>query len=182
MRSLCPTCCRPAQTCFCDLVQRTQVPLKVIIWQHPLEQNHPKGTAQLLHHCLVNSRVEVGEVFTPSQLNLSECALLYPESANGAEPVERRQAKPTQLLVIDGTWRKSRKIMHLNPWLHQLPRVSLTPSAGQYRIRKAEATHQLSTFESVVQALAAALPEENLGGLERVFEAYIARLAAFRPS
>ena len=58
-------------------------------------------------------------------------------------------------MVLDATWRKSRKMLYLNPALQRLPRLALQdvpPSA--YRIRKAHAPHQLSTLEAAAHALA----------------------------
>ncbi|WP_416456036.1 DTW domain-containing protein [Saccharophagus degradans] len=78
MRPLCSHCFRPASACYCQLVNRIATRVEVVIWQHPSEQNHPKGTAQLLHMCLPNSRLVVGEQFSKSDLSLRDCALLYP--------------------------------------------------------------------------------------------------------
>jgi DTW domain-containing protein YfiP len=56
--------------------------------------------------------------------------------------------------VLDGTWRKSRKILHLNAWLRRLPRLSLQGlPASNYRIRKAHGPDQLSTLEASCAAL-----------------------------
>jgi DTW domain-containing protein YfiP len=56
--------------------------------------------------------------------------------------------------VLDGTWRKSRKMLYLNPLLQQLPRLPLrnTPPS-HYLIRKAHAPDQLSTLEASCYAL-----------------------------
>ena len=59
-----------------------------------------------------------------------------------------------RLVVIDGTWRKSRKMLYLNPALQQLPRLSLQAvTPGRYAIRKAQAPGQLSSFEAAALAL-----------------------------
>jgi DTW domain-containing protein YfiP len=59
-----------------------------------------------------------------------------------------------RLIVLDGTWRKSRKMLYLNPLLQKLPRLPLrdTPPS-QYRIRKAHKPDQLSTLEATCYAL-----------------------------
>ena len=59
-----------------------------------------------------------------------------------------------RLVVLDATWRKSRKMLYLNPQLQQLPRLPLrdTP-ASHYLIRKAHAPDQLSTLEATCYAL-----------------------------
>ena len=58
-------------------------------------------------------------------------------------------------MVLDGTWRKSRKMLFCNPLLQQLPRLPLPDlPAPRYRIRRAHAPHQLSTLEATCAALA----------------------------
>ncbi|RYF23269.1 MAG: DTW domain-containing protein [Comamonadaceae bacterium] len=96
--------------------------------------------------------------------------LLYPPAAPGAvqEPALPLQAPPAlpahwldhpaalRIVVIDGTWRKSRKMLYLNPLLQQLPRLPLTdlPASRYGPLRKAHAAHQLSTLEATCAALA----------------------------
>jgi DTW domain-containing protein YfiP len=91
--------------------------------------------------------------------------LLYPDTPTDAAlgtapppalaPELLRDPDRLRLLVLDATWRKSRKMLYLNPALQGLPRLALRdlpPSA--YRIRKAHAPHQLSTLEAAAHALA----------------------------
>ena len=60
-----------------------------------------------------------------------------------------------RLIVLDGTWRKSRKMLYLNPALQCLPRLALRdPPASRYRIRRAHRPEQLSTLEATCAALA----------------------------
>ena len=59
-----------------------------------------------------------------------------------------------RLVVLDGTWRKSRKMLYQNPLLQQLPRLPLRDMpASHYLIRKAHAPDQLSTLEATCYAL-----------------------------
>lgn len=69
-------------------------------------------------------------------------------SANATDVIRHR------LVVLDGTWRKSRKMLHLNPLLQHLPRFALNhPPASHYAIRKAHRPDQLSTYEATCNAL-----------------------------
>ena len=95
--------------------------------------------------------------------------LLYPDTPHDT-PDEQAPGRPDspvlkyislgetsqlRLIVLDGTWRKSRKILHLNPMLRQLPRLSLEAMpASRYLIRKAHRPDQLSTLEATCAALA----------------------------
>ncbi|TDP74910.1 tRNA-uridine aminocarboxypropyltransferase [Roseateles toxinivorans] len=168
-RLRCTRCLRPLATeaggsaCLCGLVRPAEHQVEVQILQHPLEQLQAKGTARLAHLCLPGSVLRVGEVHErpANPRNLYEL-LLYPETAPGQGlatpiPLDEARLQPAnglRLIVIDGTWRKSLKMLHLNPWLQALPRLRLqaTPPS-QYRIRRAHAEHQLSTLEAIALAL-----------------------------
>lgn len=153
--------------------------------QHPLEVHEAKGTARLLHLCLPNSRLVTGEVFDAALFDSpKQSILLYPESP--ADPSIGLLAptvldpnwlvKPTQLrlVVIDGTWRKSRKMLYLNPALQQMPRLVLHDlPATAYTIRKAHKADQLSTLEATCAALM------QLEGDAGNKEAFVPLLAAF---
>lgn len=140
----------------------------VLILQHPMETQHPKGTAQLLHLSLPGSQLLCGEVFAPDVLRAAlhapdatgapvQPVLLYPGESGVAADAAALSSGPVRLrlVVIDGTWRKSRKMLHLNPPLEALPRCALADVApSRYGIRKAHAAHQLSTLEATCAALA----------------------------
>lgn len=187
-RPRCHTCCRPMRTCLCALTVPVATATEVVIWQHPSEQDHPKGSARLLHLCLPNSRIVVGEQITPAALDIDplRCALLYPSA--GGEAARRRGGEAAraagsvdQLLLLDGTWRKSRRMYYLNPWLQDLPRLSLAAVESAYRVRRAEQRYQLSTFEAAVLALQTLEPGTATAPLERVFSGFVQQLLRFRP-
>jgi DTW domain-containing protein YfiP len=142
----------------------------VLILQHPLEAGHAKGSAQLLHRSLRHSQLSTGEQFDAAALADGCSVLLYPETVDN--PVTPMLAgTPRRLVVLDGTWRKSRKLLHLNPALQRLPRLALTaPPPSQYTIRKAHRPAQLSTLEATCLALAQ---------LEQAPARYAPLLAAF---
>jgi DTW domain-containing protein len=139
----------------------------VLILQHPLEKRHAKNSARLLHLSLPGSRMVVGEAFDAAALQalMSEpktTVLLYPptEFEGHATPAlldtaQLRNLPNVRLVVLDATWRKSRKMLHLSPALQRLPRLALADvPAGRYAIRKAHKPGQLSTLEAACAALA----------------------------
>ncbi len=145
---------------------------------HPLEVHEAKGTGHLLHACLPHSRLLIGERFEAGLLHQALHApwepgarprhslLLYPEtdvqntSLGLIQPPALPAPWPCQpevlrLVVLDGTWRKSRKMLFINPGLQSLPRLALSETpASAYAIRKAHAPGQLSSFEATALALA----------------------------
>lgn len=182
-RKTCGLCLRPLKTCLCSLVVKIDTKTEVIIWQHPSEHLHPKGTAQLLNLCLNNSTLVLGEVLSPEELSidLNSCVLLYPDNEESVHSKSPHPPSPKQLLIIDGTWRKSRKIIYCNPWLQKLPRLPIKPITGEYRIRKAEAGHQLSTFEACIKALVK-LEGRQFKALDKTFDGFIEQYERFLPT
>ena len=86
-------------------------------------------------------------------------------------------------IVLDATWRKSRKMLHLNPLLQHLPRLALrdTP-ASRYLIRKAQRPDQLSTLEATCMALAQIEGDgERFTPLLAAFDGFVAQQLAYRP-
>lgn len=169
MRPTCPHCLRAQTGCICYLISKVQSDVEVLILQHPLEVLETKGTARLLHLCLPNSRLITGEVFEDTilknSLSTKYSILLYPTTTEdyslGIAPSPELNAavlnnlNNIRLIIIDGTWRKSRKILIKNPYLQTLSRLVLQDlPAGQYTIRKARKPHQLSTLEATCTALA----------------------------
>jgi DTW domain-containing protein YfiP len=134
----------------------------LLILQHPLEVRNAKNSARLLHLCLPGSRLEVGEALSDLDLHALLYAdgrvpvLLYPDTPGAPAPaVDAVPPDRLRLVVLDATWRKSRKMLHVNPELQRLPRLALHDvPASAYRIRKAHAPHQLSTLEAAALALA----------------------------
>ena len=173
-RKYCLVCERPEKSCYCHITDSLINTPQVFIWQHPLEFNHPKGTAKLLSLCLCRCIIKIGEIFLPDELgvNLDQCALLYP----GESSHQLANKNIRQLIAIDGTWRKSRKIIHLNPWLKSLPRISLSNITSNYSIRKPHQKNQLSTFESICYALHHLDQSFNLKKSELIFDKYVNHL------
>ncbi|MCF6436153.1 MULTISPECIES: tRNA-uridine aminocarboxypropyltransferase [Pseudoalteromonas] len=152
-RNFCSKCRYPVKTCVCKYVSSTvHSRTQIIVLQHPDEANLAKNTARLLQLQLGNIQLYVGQDF--QQLKAltcnQHCALLYPNEH--AVTVQQIQQLPKLdiLFVIDGTWKKAHKILALNAWLLDLQAVTFNViPVNQYRIRKAEQPHSLSTLESV---------------------------------
>lgn len=164
-RAACAICLRPQSTCICRWIAPFATDVHVLILQHPLEVANAKGSARLLHLSLPGSVLLAGEVFDHHHLAelLVEGGrtplLLYPDAAAGAaapalDPAILARPSSLRLVVLDGTWRKSRKMLYLNPLLQGLPRLALQGMPdSHYRIRKAHGPDQLSTLEAAAYAL-----------------------------
>lgn len=177
-RAQCPRCLRPQTHCLCDLIPQLDSRTRVLLLQHPSEVNHALNTARLAALGLTNAELRVGEVFEDLHTLLNppgyQARLLFP--GEGAQPLQAGAAATEKLLLVvpDGTWRKARKLLHLNPLLAQLPRVTLPEGAvSRYRLRKAPGPGALSTVEAIVQALDILEAPVSYAPLLRPFEALI---------
>ena len=208
-RASCARCLRPQNTCICQWVTPVAHVVEVLILQHPLEVAHAKGSARMLHLSLPHSRLLTGEVFdfmaclafmdTDAASNGGQTSalpkrnlLLYPDpeagvSQNMVRPpplMPNLLSAPSQLrlIVLDGTWRKSRKMLHLNPPLQQLPRLSLQGlPAARYLIRKAHRPGQLSTLEATCAALAQLEGNpDKFEPLLKAFDGFVAQQSGYR--
>lgn len=175
-RATCAACLRARSACICHWVRPLSSRVDLLILQHPLEVRNAKNSARLLHLCLPGSRLEVGEAFTDLHTLLHADGrvpvLLYPATPGVVPPLlDPTPPERLRLVVLDATWRKSRKMLHVNPELQRLPRLALHDvPASAYRIRKAHAAHQLSTLEAAALAL---------GQMESDADAYRPLLQAF---
>ncbi|WP_293775855.1 tRNA-uridine aminocarboxypropyltransferase [uncultured Oxalicibacterium sp.] len=201
-RALCVQCERPQSACICHWIMPTGNTIDILILQHPLETGHAKGTGLLLHRSLQHSSLAIGEEFDAETLQsllhgpcdkLAEhssgkpiTALLYPEDAatytNGDAGSHENHLKPDRLVVLDATWRKSRKMLYLNPLLAALPRVALKDiTSSRYHIRKAHRDDQLSTFEATCHALAQLEGDTNrYVPMLQAFDGFVAQQQTYR--
>ena len=159
-RPQCPRCTRPIERCLCALIPCLASRTRVLILQHPSEIRHALNTARLAALGLSNAELLVGEVFESLAALLQQpgyrtCLLFPGEQAQALLAfAEQHSELPLLLVVPDGTWRKARKMLHLNPLLAALPRVVLPAGLqSRYRLRKAPMPGALSTIEAIVTAL-----------------------------
>lgn len=175
MRPTCYRCFRPEVACICDLVRPVENRTRVLILQHPRERKHPFGTARIARLGLSNVDVVLaepddGELRAPRQA-LDNAALLYPgpdAATLGEDPVTL-----DTLVVVDGTWPQSRKLVRVSPWLAALPRVALhPPRPANYRIRRAKhPAFEVSTIEAIAYALGHLEPNTpGVAGLVDTFD------------
>lgn len=155
--------------------------MKIIVLQHPEETANPKGSAIIaelgldLYQCWVGDDFQAHKgLMTLLDEKAGRVAILYPaEKSEVLEPqrLDHLAMDIKVLIVIDGTWRKARKIWEMNPQLHTLPCYKLAvEQKSDYRIRKAPQQSCLSTVESIVAALR--LIEKRPQGYQRILDLF----------
>jgi hypothetical protein len=188
--------------CICDRVVPVATRLRVVILQHPQEQDQDLGTASLVARTLPNSLLRVGLSFaslgqalgdeharrerwavlatakppagTPAGLVPSPVAVV---ERNG---VPRDPATPglDGIIVLDGTWSQAKTLWWRNPWLLKLPRVLLRPrEPSMYgRLRREPRREWVSTLEAVADVLPAlGEPEAARESLRRLLRTLLQR-------
>ena len=180
-RPTCLTCLRPATVCYCRHVRPVTTTTRVVLLQHPRERDVAIGTARMASLCLPNSELHVGVRWRGSTALARALgdparppALLYP--GPGAIDVLRHPpARPVTLVVVDGTWWQTKKVVRENPELAALPRYAFAPpSPSEYRIRREPQPSYVSTLEALVHVLGALEGDpERFRGLLEPFRAMI---------
>lgn len=158
----CFGCALPLRACHCGTITPILETPPVVILRHPKERKRTLSTVSLIKQRYPAVLVKEGEVFSPlsSSQRGSNFALLFP--GDEKEAVEASPDQDTTLILIDATWRKAKKILHLNPWLQALPRVTLKPEKiSDYRLRKVAGPEALSS----VEAFACVMRDSSLGAM-----------------
>lgn len=160
-RKRCAQCLRPLSVCYCSqITQQQDNHWPVYIVQDSRESRHAIGTARIAALSLSNCQLisinpdQYDESCSALQMLRSlQPVLVYPGD-EAADISELTDHTPQPLLFIDASWRRSRKILNMLPWIAELPRYSLSAmTASRYRIRQQPFATALSTLEAIVNCL-----------------------------
>lgn len=180
----CPRCWLLAGFCLCAVIgaARPSQP-EILIVRHRWEAWKSTGTARLAELSLSNLRIvdlvsENPEPVRAALRQLTDAWFLYP----GQESSTRLGARPKTLVVLDGTWRQSRKMLRRLPELSFLPRLCLdsAPLAARARLRESPRPGARSTLESIADALALLGSPEEGERLIALHEQFVRRTLAAR--
>jgi DTW domain-containing protein YfiP len=175
----------------CDRIVSYPTTRRVLILQHPQEQDAVLGSAQILAASLPQAKIVVGLSWPNFAKALGEdgadakrWAVLFPDRESAGDQVTGRAGvtPPRELegiVVLDGTWSKAKTLWWRNPWLTKLNRLTLKPKQPSiYGHLRAEPRREfVSTLESVAAALTlCGEPPEVEAGLLRVFRTLVQRV------
>ena len=161
-RVVCARCRRPETVCYCRHITSLDTVTRVVLLQHPREHDVAIGTARMASLCLANAELHVGVHWRGSTALARAFSdsnrppvLLYP-GVGAIDVVRHPPPGPVTLVVVDGTWWQTKKVVRENPELAALPRYAFTPpSPSEYRIRKEPDETCVSTIEALVHVLGA---------------------------
>ena len=195
-------CGKPTGVCICDRVEKITTKLRVVILQHPQEDDALLGTAKLVEVTLPKAEIRVGlswasldHAIGSKDANRERWAVLaaaklpapIPESARGdAVVVIDRKGRVRDLkrhglegiIVLDGTWSQAKTLWWRNAWLLKLPLVVLKPREPSIygRLRKEPRKEWVSTLEAIGDVLPAlGEPETVRGSLRRLLRTLLQR-------
>ncbi|TKC95863.1 tRNA-uridine aminocarboxypropyltransferase [Polyangium fumosum] len=191
MLPACDTCRRPTVACVCDRIVSYPTDRRVLILQHPQEQDALLGSAQIVLASLPRAQLVVGlswrnlgHALGEEDVDPHKWAVLFPDNEAQSDVTTRRGAPldPHDLegiLVLDGTWSKAKTLWWRNPWLNKLNRMNLRPTKPSIygRLRAEPRREYVSTLESVAAALTLCGENPEIeAGLSRVFRTLMQRV------
>jgi DTW domain-containing protein YfiP len=176
----------------CDRIVPYATKRRVLILQHPQEQDALLGSAQLLTASLPKAKLVIGlswrnlgHALGEDEVDARRWAVLFPDSELPPDQVVSRSGRPVELdaidgiVALDGTWSKAKTLWWRNPWLSKLNRLNLKPGKPSIygRLRAEPRREFVSTLESVAAALTlSGEPPEIEAGLQRVFRTLVQRV------
>jgi DTW domain-containing protein YfiP len=198
----CPRCAKPPALCICDRIEPVETRLRIVILQHPQENDVVLGTARLVTLTLPKAEIRVGLSWASldhavglTDANRERWAVLagaklgvaLPEGAD-RQPVvvidrkgrvrDLKRHGLDGIIVLDGTWSQAKTLWWRNAWLLKLPRIVLKPrEPSMYgRLREEPRRDFVSTLEAIADTLPAlGEPEQLRTNLRRVLRTLLQR-------
>ena len=197
----CERCDKPQAFCVCDRITERRTRTRVLVLQHPREQDRDLGTVSLLRATLPKDcEVRVGLSWASFQACLGDesadpkrWAVLYPHSLKKALTPELlklpvvfldrdgeavKGARLDGIVALDGTWSQAKSLWWRNPWMLKLGRAIVHPREPSIygKLRKEPRREAVSTLESVADALVAnGEPEALRADLRKTFRTMVQR-------
>lgn len=163
----CHGCGLPVVLCICAELPCVRVRLRTTFIVHFREWRKPTNTARVAQRMLSQSRVLLRGGPTPEAGRDAEQAiesippanavLLFP-SPESLPIATLGQPAQLELVVPDGTWSQTRRLVRRHPVLQRMPHVRLSERDTVYRLRRGATPGLLCTLEAVAWALAALEP------------------------
>jgi DTW domain-containing protein YfiP len=170
--------------CLCDHLPRVALPFRLLVLQHWKESRKPTNTARLLARVVAGGSIvtvaKPERPWTPELLGPAgeTRVVLFPSPGAevvGREHLEAWSARPTCLVLIDGTWRQAGRIARRAEGVAELPQVALPAGPpSRWPVRRAPRADQLCTFEALVPLVALEPKLAAARALEAAFRQVVA--------
>jgi len=165
LHSSCNKCGLPIINCLCDKAPKVKTDAKIWILSTEKEFYRASNTARLLELVNPNSteiflweRTRIPEKLVANLNNeMYEAFLLFPieNSETELRKVEyKNTGKIPAFIIIDGTWKETRKIFRRSAYLETLPIITLEPAfKSNYDLRRGVVDGNLCTIEVAMEVL-----------------------------
>lgn len=174
----CLQCHHVLPLCLCNEFPKVkEIAPSIIVLRHPDESKHPLATLPLLERYFENLQVLEGNYF-----NEILGTLIYPKTNDSAVYTSQELIKlPLPLILIDASWKKSKRILFQNPWLEDLPRYEIKGLDSNYLLRKQIRPGALNTLETFVTCWKKLQPaqEKKQEKLMSIFHEFIKKKAQY---
>ena len=169
--------------CLCAELPALQSRTRFVLVRHFKEGFKTSNTGRLLARCLPDTvmadwrgRGEPWSLALPP-----DAVLLFPgeDALTPAEVAARAEARaqPLTIVLIDGTWKQSRKMARMVPGLSALPRVQLpATNAPELVLRRRVVPNGLCTIEAAAALLAALGEQAASEGLLTAWRLQVGRI------
>lgn len=177
----CPRCLLRETACLCGCIPRVETRTRVLIVRHTKERLRTSNTARVAALALARAQMldieAASDPIDPAPFREPGTWLLYP----GHERAERPYPAPRKLVVLDGSWRQTRRMFLHMPALRGLPVLSLPPPAiAPARLREQQRPEGHSTLEAIAAAIRFIEGEEAARPLEGLREEFVRRVLEVR--
>lgn len=173
----CRACKLSAELCICGRLPRVEMPLRIVVIQHPRERHSQSNTGSLVHRVFSNSELrDYTEVMRDAATDVTgpwepstDYHVLFPRQGarvvapgvldrsrqSGTGPGSRSPARRHALVVLDARWRQARRMSHRVPGLGRFPFLTLPEElpAPALNLRRPAGAGQVSTAEAVARCL-----------------------------
>ena len=176
----CLRCLLRQEVCLCGRIPTIQTSVRVVIVRHIVERLRTSNTGRLAALALPNSELhDYGDLepFDEASFQTEDAWLLYP----APQPAPEGAPPPKRLIVLDGTWKQSRKMYARIGPLRGLPCLALPPpQAGVQRLRQPPREDGMSTIEAIAAALALLEGEQQARELRALHDAHVEAVVKLR--
>ena len=175
----CPRCWIRHEFCLCAEIPQIPTRTKIVIVRHMREADKSTGTARIAGLALPNSAmIDFGEESAPVDEEVTPFVegawLLFPPEDDSPPPPA---TPPKCLIVIDGTWRQTRRMLKKLPSLANVPRMALpAKEAAPLRLRESTSADNRSTLEAIADGLTVLEGEEVGAPLHRLHTLMVERV------
>lgn len=180
----CPRCEIRKPLCFCAFIPRIQLQTRLVILMHTAEEALTTNTGRLAAKALPNSEIRIRgrkdeRMSSVGLVRKGRYSLLLYPSSHAAEldaDFVSRLTGAVTLIVPDGSWAQTRKIVRRETALVGMPHVKLPEGPpSDYRLRLQPSEKSLCTLEAIARALGILESREVQARMEALLRVMVER-------